>query len=61
MSPEQRIPEPTFGKISHGFAGRSRQDNACRILGGTLYRSLQHGGHPGRIRAELDGPHLGLY
>ena len=55
------FPSRRLGKISHSLAGRSRQVNACRILGGTLYRPLMHGGRPGRIRAELDGPHLGLY
>ena len=29
-----------LGKVSHSLAGRPRQVNACRILSGTLYRSL---------------------
>ena len=59
--PSGEFPSRLLGKISHSLTGRSRQVNACRIPGETLYRSLQHGGRPGRIRVKLDGPHLGLY
>ena len=40
---------------------RPQKVNACRIPCRTFYRSLWRGSRPNRVRAELDGPHLGLH